>query len=318
RYDVIVRTVAEQLPDADILVALHARRSHGAVKAWCERVPRRPCVVVLTGTDLYRDVPARNAEALASLHLADRLVLLQERAVASFPERYRAKAAVVYQSAPALPPAPKSARQLRALFVGHLREEKDPLTFARAAAALAARRDIGFAIVGGVLDAKLAQAVRRVARRCPNLASVGALSHAAARQRIRRAHVLVVPSRMEGGADVSVEAGMAGPAVLASDGDGNVGMLGARYPGYFATGDAQALAELLARCRDDPAFLPRLERLCAERAKLFRPQAERRALASLFAGCLERRRDEPSMRAVAKKRAAAGESALGPRLLQGG
>jgi putative glycosyltransferase (TIGR04348 family) len=277
-HDVIVRTVGDSLPQADRLIALHARRAHAAVRAWHDRTPRRPCLLVLTGTDLYRDIPDGVPEALESLRLADRLIVLQERAIASLPARYRRKAVVVYQSAVALPVFRKSSRVLRALFVGHLRAEKDPLTFVDAAAMMASRPDIAFAMVGGARDADLAKRVGRAAARLPNISLPGALSHARTRERIRRAHVLVVPSRMEGGANVVVEAVTAGTPVIASECDGNVGMLGANYPGYFRVGDSAALAALLVRCRDEPRLLERLVGLCAARARAFRPQAERRAL----------------------------------------
>jgi glycosyltransferase involved in cell wall biosynthesis len=111
---------------------------------------------------------------------------------------------------------------------------------------------------------------------------LGPVSHAAARQRIRRAHLLIVPSVMEGGANVIVEAATSGTAVLASDCDGNVGMLGEDYPGYFPVGNAQALASLVLRCRDEPGYLRQLERRCAARARCFRPESERRALGNVL------------------------------------
>ena len=65
--------------------------------------------------------------------------------------------------------------------------------------------------------------------------------------------------------------------------DGNVGMLGADYDGYFAWGDAQALANLLLRCKNDAAFLDHLSAQCALRAPLFAPQAELKALLKVLA-----------------------------------
>ena len=282
-YEVIVRTTADVLDDADVLIALHARRGHTAIETWCRRARRGACVLVLTGTDLYHDIPQRDKHALHSLRLADRLIVLQSRGVRSLPPAARRKATVVYQSAPALRPFVKSPRSLRAVFVGHIRNEKDPLTFVHAAAALAGRRDIGFAMAGGARDPALARKVERLAANLPQLTLLGELSHAAARQRIRRAHLLVVPSRMEGGANVVVEAVMSGTAVLASDCDGNIGMLGDDYPGYFSIGDASGLAHLITRCRDEPAFSSELARRCALRAREFEPAAERAALLQVLA-----------------------------------
>lgn len=79
-----------------------------------------------------------------------------------------------------------------------------------------------------------------------------------------------------------VETVTAGTPVLASDGDGNIGMPGKAYPGYFAVGDDAALAARIARCRDQQRFLARLARHCAAGAPRFTPQQERRALARLM------------------------------------
>lgn len=281
-YRVIVRTAGEPLEDADVMIALHARRSHAAVIEWRRGFGPRPCIVVLTGTDLYRDVPAHNRDAIDSLARADGLIVLQELGLDALPPAFRRKARVVYQSAPALAPAAKSARRLTALFVGHVRPEKDVATFVRAAARLADRTDIGFEIVGGARDESARAELEALLPAAPNVVLRGALGHAATRQRIRRAHLLVIPSRMEGGANVIVEAVAAGTPVLASDCPGNVGMLGRRYPGYSPVGDDSALATLVTRCRDDQRFLARLEGACARRTSRFAPERERRTLAAVI------------------------------------
>lgn len=278
RYRVIVRTPAEPLDEADVLIALHARRSHAVVLAWRERYGARPVIVTLTGTDLYHDVPLHDAQALSSLQLADRLIVLQERGIAALPETMRAKAGAVYQSSPTLPAYLKSSRRMRVLFVGHMREEKDPITFVRAAARFRDRADIDFAVVGGMRDPALEEPLRQLLASTPNVRLLGALAHRATRERIRRAHLLVVPSRMEGGANVIVEAITSGTSVLASNCDGNLGMLGTDYAGIFAVGDHEGLAHLLARFRTEPAFRQHLARQCRALALRFTPDSERRAL----------------------------------------
>ena len=102
--------------------------------------------------------------------------------------------------------------------------------------------------------------------------------HGRALRWIASSHVLVVSSRMEGGANVIAEAARIGTPVLASRVQGNVGMLGPRYPGYFRLGDTRALARLLSRARGDPAFRARLRKELAARRRLFAPAEERRAL----------------------------------------
>lgn len=290
RYRVTVRTASEGLVDADLLVALHARRCHGAVAAWRGRYGARPCVVVLTGTDLYRDLPTGDAAALASLATADALIVLQDQALADVPAAHRARARVVFQSAPPLFPRAKRRGRLECVFVGHLRPEKDPITLVRAAARLRGRPDIRVTLVGGARDAATARQVRAAARRTPNVRLAGALPHAQARRAMRRAHLLVVPSVMEGGANVIAEALTAGTPVLASRVAGNVGMLGAGYPGYFPARDDRGLARLLARAARDGRFLARLSRSGRTRSGCFTREHERASLIEALEPLLAPRR----------------------------
>ena len=92
-------------------------------------------------------------------------------------------------------------------------------------------------LVGGALDDALAAAARALQAREPRVRWLGARPHGWTRQAIKRAHLLIVPSRMEGGANVIVEAVTSGTPVLASRVPGNVGMLGREYRGYFPLGD---------------------------------------------------------------------------------
>jgi glycosyltransferase involved in cell wall biosynthesis len=124
---------------------------------------------------------------------------------------------------------------------------------------------------------------------CPQYRWLGALPHDAARKRIQAAHALVHPSRLEGGAHVVIEAVRSGTPVLASRIDGNMGLLGERYDGYFPVGDAAALATLLQRLRDEPAMLAHLQEQVASRAALFDPARERAALHELVADLLAAR-----------------------------
>ena len=143
--------------------------------------------------------------------------------------------------------------------------------------------------VGGPLDARLADEARATMAACPSYRWLGALSHAAARRTIARARALVHCSRMEGGANVVIEAVRSGVPVLASRIDGNVGLLGADYDGYFPVGDAEALAALSRRFCADAAFADRLRAQCAAREPLFLPSAERRAVRALVAGLVPAR-----------------------------
>lgn len=295
RYRTIVQAGAAAPVDsaAAALVALHARRSRAAIAAWRAARPARPLVVALTGTDLYRDVAAGDGDALASLADADRLIVLQDDARAFVPTPFRAKVDVVRQSARTLQPrGDKAVDRLDCIFVAHLREEKDPRTVFEAWRRLPAAAPIRLTVVGAALDAALGDEARALAAADARVRWLGARPHAWTRQAIKRAHVLICASRMEGGANVVVEAITAGTPVVASRMSGNLGMLGADYGGYFPVDDAAALARLLVRIERDRALSKRLAAQCARRAPLFTPAAERAALLDVLA------------RAMAAKRAA--------------
>jgi putative glycosyltransferase (TIGR04348 family) len=267
----------------DLLIALHARRAGPSLAAFTAQLPGRPSVLVLTGTDLYRDI-AIDGEAQASLRRAGALVVLQDAGLAPLPPDARARARVIYQSAEALPPYPRRDPQARRILpitmVGHLRAEKDPLTFI-AAAKLVSSAKARMVHIGGALDPALGAQAARAQAANPRYRWLGNLSHGATRQRLRRSHAMVIASRMEGGANVIIEAVTSGVPVLASDISGNRGMLGEDYCGYFPPGDAKALARLIERSIDDCAFYRRLCEQCAARAALFAPDAERAAVVGL-------------------------------------
>jgi glycosyltransferase involved in cell wall biosynthesis len=93
---------------------------------------------------------------------------------------------------------------------------------------------------------------------------------------------------MEGGAHVVVEAVRSGTPVLASGIDGNIGLLGPDYTGYFPVGNDLALASLLESARDLPGMLAVLRSECDARAPLFEPARERAAVQSLVASLIRR------------------------------
>jgi len=271
---------ADRLPDA--MLALHARRSAGAIERFA--ATGRPLALVLTGTDLYRDIRV-DATAQRSLVLADRLVCLQERGPDELEPALRARTTVIPQSARTLRPGVPRRRSFDLLLVGHLRPEKDPLTAARALARLP-DPDLRLVHVGDARDEACGAAFAAAAAADPRIERRGALAHAAARQWIRRGRLLLLPSLMEGGANVLIEAVTSGVPVLASRIGGSVGLLGETYDGYFPVGDDAALAALIARCRAEPTFLERLRAQCAARAPCFEPARERQAVRALAHGLL--------------------------------
>jgi putative glycosyltransferase (TIGR04348 family) len=258
----------------DALIALHARRSHESIARYGSG---KPLIVTLTGTDLYRDLPA-STEARQSLELAHRVIVLQDAALGELDAQVRKKARVVYQSAdPHLSHRPPKT-PFRVAVVAHLRGEKDPL---RAVAALARLpgADMQVLQIGASLDANLERDAQAWMAREPRYRWLGSMAHGRALGWMAKSHVLVVSSVMEGGANVIAEAARIGTPVLASRVSGNIGMLGAGYPGYFPLGDDAALAALLERASRDRRWYRMLQAALRSRRKLFAPAAERASLA---------------------------------------
>jgi putative glycosyltransferase (TIGR04348 family) len=279
----------------DCMIALHARRSAAAIAHFADAYPGRPLVLVLTGTDLYRDIRT-DAAAQRSLDVATHLVVLQEAGLDELAPEHRAKCRVIYQSAPTLTPGEPNRRTFDVILVGHMRAEKDPLTPMRALQLLPDSSPVRLIHIGEALEEEYLEAVRDLQRRTwpsvPRYLWLAGRSHGETRQRIRRARAMVISSVMEGGANVVIEAVTSGVPVLASRISGNIGMLGRDYDGYFTAGDSQELASLLDRASSDPALLYHLHRQCAQRAPLFAPAREEAEVIKLSTDALGR--DNPS------------------------
>jgi putative glycosyltransferase (TIGR04348 family) len=275
-------------PELDGLLALHARRSADAIAAWSQRHPERPLIVALTGTDLYRDI-ATHPAARHSLALAHRLVVLQDQGPHELPAPLRAKCRVVFQSSTSRQALEKTRRHLRIAVVGHLRPEKSPRTVFDIARLLQPQEGILIDHLGVALDPELGREAQATMAECPHYRWLGGVSHAQSRRMIQRAHLLLHPSQMEGGAHVIMEAVTSGTAVLASKVAGNIGMLGSDYAGYFPWGDAGQAVALMRQCRleqtdpapQTPTLGSRLHAQCAHRAQWFAPSHEAHALRQL-------------------------------------
>ena len=270
----------------DALIALHARRSADSIERFHAAHPDRPLALVLTGTDLYRDLEQGDASAQHALQCASHVVALQDEALRRLDDATRARARVIVQSATRVRRADASGRHVDLVAVGHLRDEKDPLTLMRAVRRLPDDSPIRVTHIGRPLDESLAEAARRTMAECPRYRWIPGLPAAATRRWIARARALVHMSRMEGGANVVIEAVRSGVPVLASRIDGNLGLLGRGYEGCFEPGDDAALAALMQRLADDAAFAQRLAAQCAAQEPRFSPAAERAAVRRLLADML--------------------------------
>jgi putative glycosyltransferase (TIGR04348 family) len=258
---------------ADLMLALHARRSFASIRAFAERFPSRPLLLALTGTDLYRDIH-EDADAQQALELAHRIIVLQDRGPDELAPHLAAKTRVIYQSAPDIAHLPAPAGTFEVLVIGHLREEKDPFRVALATAHLPEHSHIQVMHLGSALSDEMAETAEMAQNKLPRWHWSGEVSHKAVLKRLARARLMVISSVMEGGANVICEALAADVPVLASRMPGNVGMLGEDYPGYFPVGDERKLARLLAIAETDPDFYAALLSHARQRRALMRPEQE--------------------------------------------
>lgn len=282
----VIRGFAGQTGDA--LIALHAVKSAAALAAFKAAHPDRPAILILPGSDLYRDLPGGDESGFRSLALADRLAVAQEASLADVPAAFREKCRVVPKSvdlpaglvryAPVPPhPAPFVARMF-----AHVRAQKDPLTAARAAALLPPDSPVRIEHFGAAAEPDLATALRAAAGGGRAYRLHGPVARGEALRLLASAGVALNSSLMEGGANAIAEAIALGTPVVATAIPGNIGLLGPGYAGLYPPGDAAALAALLTRCAEDRAFTDQLARQLSDRRPLFTREAESAAWQALL------------------------------------
>ena len=277
----------------DLLIALHARRSFTAIVNFRRQNDNVPIIVALTGTDLYRDL-RRSKAAQKALEIADRIVVLQPKAVEELRPGWRDKTRVIYQSVEDLPgSAPRTkgnqayiSKRSNASFdvvvVGHLRSVKDPFRAALAARSLPCSSRIRILQIGGAMTDAMASRALKEMRVNPRYKWLGEMTRSQARRVMANCRLSVVSSRIEGGANVVSEAIKASVPILASRINGNVGILGADYPGFFEVGDTQELSRLLVHSETDREYLVELRGRCQKVAPLFDPAREQKAWVDLI------------------------------------
>ena len=266
----------------DLLIALHARRSYPSIKQFRRLHPDKPLVVVLTGTDLYRDIHV-DEDSRESLRLATRLVVLQRKGLDELAPELHEKTLVIYQSAPASPGQPGNPeKEFTVAVVGHMRPEKDPFRTAMAVRSLPRTSRIRVVHIGAAFGDGFLRRAEREAERNPRYRWLGELPHWKTRQLMARSHILSITSRMEGSSNVLCEALASGVPVAASRISGLMGTLGDDYPGYYELGDTAGLKRLLLRAENDPPFYESLARHCAEVAPLVNPEREIRTWQGLI------------------------------------
>lgn len=268
---------------ADLLVALHARRSAESVERFADWHPGSPIVLALTGTDLYHDIH-HDARASRTLERATAFVVLQALALHQLPGHLRRRTWVIHQSAVPPPAVPRPlANCFEVCVASNLRQVKDPLRAAEAVRLLPADSRILVSHIGHPLDDDLeARALAETASN-PRYRWLGARTPRRALRLMGRGRLLVLSSSSEGGANVVSEAISMGVPVVSSRIAGSVGILGADHPAYFAPGDTEELAALLAKAELEPSWLDDLRERSLRLRPLVDPSRERTSWARLLA-----------------------------------
>ena len=269
--------------NADLLIALHAYRSHQSIVAFKKQYPDRPLVLILTGTDIYRDI-ANHSEVIQSMKNADRLVVLQSSAIHSVPAHLRHKVRVIYQSVEMDIRESAAKEDFLVSVIGHLRDEKDPFCIVRCLPLLPSDSKITVKHLGQAMNSQMNGLATNFSTTIDRYQWLGEVSHADALRILSQSRLMVISSRMEGGAHVVSEAIALGIPVIASDIPGNRGLLGEDYPAYYPVADENALATLLYRAENTPAFYASLQKHINLRKELIQPAREKQSIQELVSG----------------------------------
>tara|TARA_B100000674_G_scaffold391404_1_gene335406 strand:- start:4235 stop:5200 length:966 start_codon:yes stop_codon:yes gene_type:complete len=260
--------------DTDFMVALHAWRSANSIKKFSEMHPDLPLVVVLTGTDAYRFINTHKKTTTDSLKVATIIVGINHLIKNILPKEYLSKLRVIVQSAkPNLNRRPLK-RLFNVCFAGHLREEKDPETLFEAIRELPKISKIKVNAYGKAHSKKWEKIAIDEMKKNDRFQWHGEISHANLRNKFSSSHLLISTSIMEGGANVISEAIMADLPIIASDIDGNIGLLGQDYPGYFKVKNAKSLKDKLLQIETNPKSYNDLIRKCISLKSNFKPENE--------------------------------------------
>jgi putative glycosyltransferase (TIGR04348 family) len=264
------------------LVALHARKSEAAIRAFHADHPASPVVVALTGTDLYPDLATTGVDP-AVLGIAARLIVLQSHGVRQLDTSLRARARVIIQSTPEIPRGRPREDVFEIAVLANLRSVKDPLRATAATRLLPPASRIQVTHAGAGLDPALTRQARAETVGNSRYDWLGELPRTEALAVLARSRLLLITSHHEGGANVVSEALAAGVPVVSSAIPGSQGLLGDGYPGYFAVGDTTGLANMLYAAETDrDGFYSALTEHCEGLRGMVDPRREREVWASLL------------------------------------
>lgn len=259
---------------ADLMIAIHAWRSQESIFRFKQKNPLAKLIVVLSGTDIYQYIHSHRETTLKAMHQADILLGLNHQVINVVPDELQHRLCVIPQSATIRSKRIKPEKRFLALVVGHLRDVKNPFQAAQAAQSLPTTSRIQIHHYGSAHTALWGLHARRESATNQRYHWYGEVSQSRLSELYQQASVLIISSKMEGGANVICEAIAAGTPVLASKIDGNVGLLGEDYEGYYPLLDTQMLRAKLSRLERDKLFYSRLKSQCLKLQRYYSPYRE--------------------------------------------
>lgn len=278
--DVAIHERGDAPMHARCLIALNARKSAREIFDFHHRQPESAIVSLLTGTDVnHPEMEDLSSATIKALRLSTSVVSLHDGFTHRIPEDLLGKTKVIYPSVQLpsgfshCPVEPK-----KVMIAGNYRVEKNP-TLMMSAVRKLAELPLDFHAYGAGGDYQ--EHLDQTAAECSNFYFHGVQDHGVVLKEMQSMHALLNTSTEEGGANAICEAVAIGLPVLASRIDGNIGMLGFDYEGFFTSGDLQSLTDLLTRMDRDEAFYQTLKRQVAARARCFSYQYEAEQWAAL-------------------------------------
>ena len=268
---------------ADMMVAIHAWRSARAIERFKALYPEKPLVVCLAGTDINEFIHSHPKPTLKSMELADAMVCLHDLVKEIIPISLQSKLHVIFQSAkPLIGPRRFSDRNFNICVISHLREIKDPMRTALAVRTVPNQSKIKVTHLGMAHDGRSSAKAIREMKQNPRYVWKGEVLGWQVRQELKRSHLMVNSSRAEGGANVISEAVVAGVPVIASKIDGNVGLLGKNYRGYYPVGNTKELLKVILKAEKDKVFFQSLTKQCNSIKSKFTAEREQKSWAELI------------------------------------
>jgi len=258
---------------ADHFIALNAIKSAEAIQHFNLQHPSGKIHTVLTGTDIHRGIHQHKELAEKIFNISNTLIVAHPECIHEIPARWHAKVKVIYPSVsiPDLPDIkPFTAPTFTCL--GHLREVKNPHLMYTAS--LGIKEAHNAYSLGDSLESECAETATQNAQHHPNYKWVKNLDRATALAWMQQSLATLNTSFLEGGANSVVEAIHLNVPVIASNIDGNRGLLGSNYLGLFKSDNAEELKTLMHKCLTDDRFISTLKQQLEKRKSLFSNENE--------------------------------------------